>query len=632
VALSEFREQVSLLDKIRLHGGLLMGEVDQNSTFIVEIPGATDVSNFRPNTATVHTANNGNIIQVIDTGEKPSSYWNDWGGWYDLPSSNNLSVFVEQFLTPVDTMEDLSLTQYSSFANGTQLYINLPFYVWQRVDSASTLSVLEGYSTNVPDYAFPSNDVIGNMRYPTRLKLPSTGNSLSDPLHGVNLFPTFSVQLENSDGFFDWRDGTQLINNPVVVLRSTSYPAYKSTFKRIRVGEVESVKLDMDKLILVCADAFKTLDDPVCRTAEEAGLATRGDILPIAYGTIKSATMVQFSDVPSGENRVVKYHFVDPDYFTELLAVRNDNGKTISSDKYTVYRGYIEITLGPDDIEPAVCDFIGRNGEEETRLGNIIREEVTKKSRIPYTDTFWDKAEFEVYANESPRLNILFKDGSVKSLITRCLKSDMAFFIQKNEGKLTVRKWGGKYAEYTIEPWMLTQKPSRTYTDSKYFSSSVIVEYGENSGYPEKFLNAEFEDLVVAAWKKRVRSTFVTNLQNMLQAAKFSKVLLDRFANRGQLVNVGVSVSTVDIELLDTVYLIMNVNGRILSTFSKWRVVGTNPSQDQLTLEEDSTIDRYDRPSAVMSHPHDNNSGTGFNSHVTSAKISGILSKNTVTR
>lgn len=610
----------------------------ENSTFVVEFPSGQFITNFRA--TTINPRNSGGIIiQALDSGPKENSYWTDWGGNYDdLPPSPFLTLFIDRFLTRVENLDDLYALEYSSLVVGSQIYFHIPFYMWQLEEILSRMELLDGFSTNVPDPLKPSDDRIGGLRYPVRMEVPSLAVKLSDPVNGINLAPTFSVKLNNIDGFFDSQESSSILNNPITVRRSTKEPATEDTFKIIRTGTIENIKLDMDNIVLQGADILRSLDEPATRTCSEANISNSDNELPIVYGFAEKRSLIE---IDRDENETTgdvtaTYAFCDPDYYTGTVGVFNSDGDTVG---YTVVsNGVISSSWNTNDEtdgEPASISF---NGITDSRLGWIIIKEVSEKTDVVYTDSFWNKAEAEAYANNSPSLSIYFESGSIKELIERVLKNDMAFFIQQNSGRMTLRKWGEKYTTHNIPSWMITKRPTRNFSDYKYFYSSVIIEYGSKKDNRDKYLNDSVEIDTVAKWKKKSRGTFETDLKYGTQAVNFSADLLSRFANRAQMWTVAVGVSTSEIELLDSVALPMIIadqdgaSTRKLSEYTNWIAIGINPSQDVLQLEEDSYDPIgpvFDRTGTPLSHPTINYEG-GYMSHIMIPGESGILSTNAV--
>lgn len=624
---------------------------NMSSTFLVEIPSGSSFFNFQASVVCPESQSTV-LLQAIETGVKPNSYWTDWGGHYnDLPSSPFFTLFIgDRFLSQVTTFEDLLALPYTSFVFGSQVFFHIPNYLWQIENILSRIEQSVGFSTNVSNPFNPSDDIFNGVRYPVRMKVPNLALNLSDPVNGINLSPTFTIELLNNDGFFDSQETSSILNNPITVLRSTSQPATYDSFSRIRVGEIENIKLDMRKMSIVGADILRTLEQPALRTLQEAGLKDdSGDTLPLIFGSVKDVKMQILSESQSESGGVTTtvtlFYVCDPEYFYGFEGdMRAANGELINPSTYSVSSfgivTHVSLSDMPEELRrrPSTMDVRGKSGVKiigddyafRNSIGSIIVDEVVLKSGIPFTETFWNLREVEKFAQVSSNLNFVFTSGSVKNLISAVLTNDMAFLIQQNNGALTIRRWVEDYAQHTTESWTITKEPQKSFSDFKYFYSSVIIDHKGEGG---PVLNNSVESKTIAKWKKRVRKTFTTSISSRVNAEEFSNDLLARFANRAQIWTVALGKSTADFELLDSLILPMNINGRELSEFSKWKIIGVNPSQDSLILEEDSfePIVPDSKRGTFLSHPS-NFQMSGLLSHIMVPVKSGTMSQNTINK
>jgi hypothetical protein len=86
-------------------------------------------------------------------------------------------------------------------------------------------------------------------------------------------------------------------------------------------------------------------------------------------------------------------------------------------------------------------------------------------------------------------------------------------------------------------------------------------------------------------YNKLVRKEFETYLTTDTDAYNLGEKLSDRFSVLREIVQVGVGYDTSEINLLDTVELELNINGRIFSKYTTWIVKEIDPAQDILVLE-----------------------------------------------
>jgi hypothetical protein len=127
----------------------------------------------------------------------------------------------------------------------------------------------------------------------------------------------------------------------------------------------------------------------------------------------------------------------------------------------------------------------------------------------------------------------------------------------------------------------------RGFTNFNYFSSCSIQYNYDFNGKSHKnvLLYKEDEDKAEAAYSKLVRKEFKTYLTNQADAFTLGAKLSGRFSVLRETVQAGLGHDTSEINLLDTVHLELNVNGRVFSKYTEWIVKEIDPAQDILTLE-----------------------------------------------
>ncbi len=559
--------------------------------FLAELSNRSEWSPSLAIGATIVEDRDGNIISVIETGApETTTYWNDWGGTYeDIPALPDIEILLGDFLQQVDSVEALYLTLNSYHVDGFTIYTNTEFYPWQYKASDASISEGFGFSSAPTDELNPSNDRIENSvgvltRYPSRLSVPSStlNNKLGDVVSGINISSAFNFTINNADGAFDDADETNFFNTParILKLKTDGNPQLRSDYNTIRYGLVDNMSVNSLDFTVKSASIYRTLDDEVCRTFSQIlyptlpdNSSTIGKPIPVLWGDQKG--------VPLFEVGTDLYVAIDSDYQTAVTAVYDSDGVSIP---FTVNaNGTIDAT------DAKTADV---SGSADNKLGEIIVSEIASKSGIAFTSGSWDTTEVNIYLTVSPVLNLYFKSGTVKSLIKECLKSDMAFLVEKNDGRLTIRQWARTYTRHEIPSTMITKRPSRTHQEQKYFTSSVSVGYDYNVGtgeYDRTELNDLAEDDIFALYKKRQRLPFLTTLTNQPEAEAFASSLLDRFRNRSELWKVDVGVDLAEVNVLDTVQMDIKVVDRNMSKFNLFKVIAVNAAQDTMTLESIGT-------------------------------------------
>lgn len=582
--------------------------------YLVELTSSAD---YEPSLAThaVISPNQLNeSISVLAIGQPESSYWLDWGGSYDNLTTPNIEIFFNQFLQKVESKEELLLLPNSFYVeNQWYVYINTDFYVWQYFRQASEIKTTFGFSTTVPDSTDPSNDEIDGVRYPVRMKIPRfPSRGIPDPINGIVLQPAFTIQLDNTDGFFDDAEIFKLFNTPVTVYKSTKEkPTSKADYKIVQYGLVDQQKIDSSFFTIKIVDIFRTLTEEVCADITSTQFPNAGDNIdkkmPVAYGVTIGASLIKVDDL--------QYIVCDPDYLVSVENVYDNDGEPVG---FTVSGGVITTYQ-----EAKTCDFTGLSAN---RVGEIIAKEVSDKSRFPYVESVWDLEEVERYIAVSPTVSVYFKRGNVKRFVESLLKNDSAFFFTKNNGLLTIRMWGLDYAVHAYESWLHMRHPKKTFTDSTYYASSVAVEYEYNEGenQPEKVALYGAEEIrVVDEYNKFQRKTYETTIDNREDAETLAFRLFNRLSIRAEMFRAVIADDTSEVNYLDSVILPMVYAGRSYSRKTRWIVRNVDPAQDTLDLEERSGVIYSD---GLLSHVS-SEKGSGELSHVSNENQSGTMSK-----
>jgi hypothetical protein len=515
------------------------------------------------------------------TGPHVKSWWEDWGGNNDIPVSNRVEIFIGgQFLFPVNSLNDCCLTPWSIYDEPTagMVYINTPIHTWLYDPSESHLRTV-GYYSSGPKSDNPSDDIYNNEHWPIRLETPKLSVKLSDVINGLVKYSSFDFTLFNDDGIFDNAEVTNYFNSPAFIRKSWVENPSVNDFIPIRYGIIESIKIDDKTMQFSCGDKFRTLDEPVSITVGDKfpdAVENKDDNLPVVYGTVKLKPIkIDTNKYVAGENIIGVSSVFDKD--------GNSVGFSFSSGVITTSQ----------EIDSVIV-----TGNTNNRLGDVIVDIISSKTRITYIDSFWDLNETNAYRLSSPTINIVFDGITVRNAVKNALASDSVFLIQKNDGRFTLRKWGNDYGIHSISKEMITKFPKKDFSDaqSNYFSSCSI-DY--NYDFYEKeckntFLFTDNEKSAIKNYSKKVRKTFETCLIYSNDCLKLARQLSNRFSTLREQVQVAVGQDTSRINLLDTVYLPLVINDRHFSVIpgvtppidrNTWIVKEIDPAQDILVLE-----------------------------------------------
>lgn len=520
------------------------------------------------------------IIQKIDCSEEPyTSYWKTWGGTYNNPDSDVLSVFLNAYLELVSTFLELEGIPRTILRQGTFVLINPgDKYAWQYPRYQTEISVLEGYSTSVPDPSNPSNDKYNGKRYPARFSIPSIQNKLSDIIRGTALQnSTFSVTVINNDGSFDLNEERSFFNTPVYILKSDiENPSY-SDFSIVRRGFVDDPIIGPEEATFKCATIYRSFTAPACRPITAVDFPNAGDkigaAIPIAWGTVYVAPIPVDTGV---------YLTIDPEYLSTVDAIYDSDGVEIID--YSVVDGLIYM----EDVDqvPAEAKV---TGSFDNKIGSIITSEIEKKGYLLYSSGGWDTTETDSYIASSPEIDLLITSGSLKETISKCLESDSAFLIEKSGGKLTLRKWGETYTTHNFQAWQLTQQPTKEYIENKYYASSVRVFYRNSPAREDAekllVLDDSNERFATEQYRKSETKEFETNLISKTDAQDLASLLAGRFSIRAEVFTLAFGFDLSGISILDTVNIDITFNGREYSSTTSWLVLEIDLGQDVLTVQ-----------------------------------------------
>jgi len=553
------------------------------------------------------------VISYFQSGEPENSYWKQWGGWYDNPKPSRVEIFVKSYLTAVQSMNELIATPFSFYQNG-ETYINTPLFLWQYSRLDVFLAAVVGFSSSVRDTHNQSDDTYSGIRYPAILKIPSVGmTQLPDPVNGVIPLPAFSVSLDNSDGYFDQFDTQRFFNSPVKLKKSTISRPNLSDFITIRTGKVDSVEISFSDYRVKTFETTRAFTMPVCRSIvadqfENMDSEIIGKALPVGYGPIKGCALIKIGE----DENDFRYIALDPNYLASVSVVYNSDGNSIS---FSQSGGVITSAVAADR-----ADVVGKT---PCRIADIVVSEIELKAEIPYVEGLWDVSEVERYRVLSPEISLFVTSGNLKKLIEQALSNDSAFQFSKNNGELTIRRVGLTYDYHKIPEWVTTQPPTKSFSDSKDFCSSVLVNYlwdYKENGPQRSFLDDTREQEIFEIYIKNQRNIYDTTIQTAFGAEDLARRLLDRFSSRFEIVKLGTGYDCSSINPLDTVEYPIVVNERVFSNFTKWICRACDPAQDKLELEQYSALETYIAGTASFPSVE---SANGVASHVSIENESG---------
>jgi hypothetical protein len=584
-------------------------------------------------------------VYMLDISPAPANtYWTDWGGWYDQFTGTALELYFGRYLSRVRSLDELRVLPWSifiQFGTGTYIefrinrdgilqyrtnnaairfrvtgdnleytgpagfaaridtdghcywfwvdtavfvYISIPAHTWlwpeRLVRGKGMVPVLSAPL----DPLRPSRNILRRAEAMIRLETPSFQVKLSDGISGVVLNQSFSLNLHNNDGRFDGDEDWFIFNAPVRLYRSgRENPDYRD-FIPVRQGFTESAATTFDAFRLNVSDGLASLDSPACGTIAQEDFdfpllsGVEGRNIPAVYGKMKMKPQ-KIWEAKNAGGSVTAARYLLAECVTGVSAVYNRDGGSVRGWKLE-NRSVLYV---PSGSEPDAVLFTGYT---ENRLGDVVTDLMTRRGHTPLLDSLWDREETAAYAGASPRVSIAFTSGSVKSAVQEALKSDMAFFIQRPDGRFTIRRWGTPYRNHIVPAETFTQKPQKDFSRAvKNWFSSCAVRYRGDDGAEKTFLLDSYEEDAERLYQKRERREFSTVLAGEEDARNLAELLAARFLRLKPDITIATGVDTSAFILLDTVTAINVINGREFSAMTVFAVTGVNPAQDVLTLE-----------------------------------------------
>lgn len=438
--------------------------------------------------------------------------------------------------------------------------------------STAVRSPITPYSSNYP-YAAG-----GSKSYPVRLEVPTLKKKISDSISGTTILPQFTFVIQNDDGKYDDVETLGWFNTPVTLKRSDIDNPTIEDFSTIFYGMIDYPIVTQTSVRLVCNNTYRSLTEDVCKTFNTTDYpnipdGSKDKFIPIAYGpTIKNVPLFEIDSTDT-----TKFIAIDPDYLTSVSAVYDEDGNSLT---FSVASGVI--TEGTSAAKTA--DVVGAPGNT---IGEIIVSEVATKSGISFNATNWDILEVNQYISNCGTLNFYFSGGSVRQLCDAVLKSDNAFFFDKNDGRLTIRQWGREYTIHTLSNTRIMNFPKKDFKEAlKYYNSLAIVQY--DMDVSEGSYQKQLSSGITPSFSKEKTVTYPTDLYDQGQILDLADRMIKRFGFISELLPIESGDPAITIDLLDEVQVNVSINGRQLSTKTKWIVREVDPGQDTMVLEAKS--------------------------------------------
>jgi len=556
------------------------------------------------------------VVSYFECGAPETSYWIDWGGRYDNPPISSVALFLDEYFKRVESIDLVLSNPKTFFVSGNLVYFSTELYPWQYQKTLFFLSTMRGFSSAGSNVYNNSDDTVSGVRYPARLIPPVFGNSeIPDPINGVMPMPATTIILYNDDGYFDSIDPETVLNSPVKIKRSSVESPSITDFNVIRTGVIDDITITFSEIKFKIVDPIRSFTQEVCKViTDDQFPGVKEDSIdkkmPIVYGEVFGISLIGLFENTN------EYLACDPDYLTNVQAVYNSDGVSI------------QFVVNPSGTittqeSASTADITGNPND---CISEIISSEISMKTEIPFNDAHWDIEEYIRYSTICEHIGVFFSGGTLRKFIENCLENDTAFLFCKNDGRLTIRRWGIIYESHSILPWMITQQPTRTFTDQKFFCSSIQLNYQfsyKKDGCLKSYLYNARENEVFEKYTKRQLLTYDTKLYTRDTAISLAERLFSRQSSRNEMLRLAVAYDTYLINPIDTVMARIEINDRLFTTKIRWIVRSCDASQDVIELEESQFFEDFNY--GYLSHPSTSDV-SGVASFPTINGVSGITS------
>lgn len=547
-------------------------------------------------------SNNIYAFSIASQIEDYENYWIAWGGTFDNPTNPGIQIYMDIFLTQVFLSSALEAINNSFWVDTENdiVYMHIDKNPWQYFKAYASLygNVLSTFATAPKDESNPSDNKYGPVVTRQVMDIPTLSAEINDIISGVITYDTFSLVANNADGYYDGFDIINYFNTPLKISKTSTGADLIEDFEQIRYGIVNDIKVDFEQMEIEATDQFYTMSTSYCNTFSKdiypnIESSDENDDIPVAWGAVKHVKPIKVDKDTADPATWIDYIAIDPDYITSVQGVYDEDGNSLTY-SFNTTTGIIRVTSVDGDGEVIEAEYMNVTGLTDCNIGEIITYALAEKENIQYIAGIWDLTETDYYISIAPDVGFYFEGGTTRELIEAVLKNDNAFLIQKNDGLLTLRRWGVEYDTYQIPSWTFTGKPKKKFEDAtKYYCSSVKVKYNrleDDDDWSSSYLDESQEMFNFERYRKSYLAEFETCLKLEDDAIALAGRLLDRFGEVRETLELALGVDTFQINLLDTIEVEPCVNDREFSQYSKWIVKKIDPGQD--TLEAEGT-DKY---------------------------------------
>lgn len=393
------------------------------------------------------------IIYTIASLKTKRTSADDYESYTEVSTLSNLRAQNKSFLW--DQGENTLYVHFDSFD---------PYYVFYEIIAGSVM----GFS----DYGMYS---ASHIYYDARLKsIPKIAVSKDPLFYGLLQFEGGSIEMENSDGYFDSLVEGTLRRQPIRLFhgfKDLAIADYKSVFS----GFIETFKFNPSKIVIKAQDKrkFLTTNLPASayNTPDYPNLDpdNTGEPVPLVFGSVRNFPLICSNEE---EAAPASYEFIlcdtsknDMKSGQTVTAYVEDSEVTVQSFDNTTGK----ITIATADYTPGdkvTADFIGIVDATNNTIDNaldVIKYLMEEYADISYISDNFNTTEWAAETSNVKDIGLgLHETKSIQEIIEEICASTLVNFLVQPDGKYTART----YAE--------DRTPTRTIEDDEWLDDPEI--------------------------------------------------------------------------------------------------------------------------------------------------------------
>ena len=529
---------------------------------------------------TPHTSNIYKITYSWQSGEAVSIAYGltPWGwGPYGIEGTGPIirserdrtlkvgSVIVDEFsYTAVDNVEDLDVIDRSFHFDITKQILYVRFeddkapWQFEYIVVGTTL----GFSQIMTYY----NDVF----YDSRIVAGPDLTYSTDPLiFGKLAIDTFTIQLNNTDRFFDALDQVYPYGNAVRIFYGEVDDEFEN-FEQVFSGFFEDFSIDSGICTIVGSDDRKRLSVDV-----EGELIDQDDYpnmkegehhKPLVYGRVSKMECIPLDD-DNNDLFNYRFQFFDRDYFNNNPTIHNVYVDNVLLTSYSALNNGI-LTISNLYYEPGQIVSVDMTGSDIDHPLEVIEHLMFKFPGYDYNDFYYNLDEWEEAKSKAlqPIGIAITEPESLFDVIEKICNTVFGSFIAWPDGRFSF-----KLRDITLPPAKVVQpidfleEPEIEFNQDEYLSSLRIL-YDKQYALDEYLAYTLDKDRkkVAALYNRQRTIELETLFVNRQEAKDAADSIYDQFAGIFPTITMVLKLESIDVYVGDVIdaYVALLRNGQ----------------------------------------------------------------------